>query len=409
MIWGLNSGVALLLAGAWRRPPGARASAPTGVAPPTPTSPSMYRYVYRVRAFCALRVLQVVVASLVDPPSSTAGALSSVLEDSIADSRQPHYTAGFRWTPELMATSISMGQEDEGSKAAGETQQPRDSRASCHVPAVVAGNDLGRLPALYTGRLHFLNSSGAGFRCSGAFIAPSVVLTAGHCCKEDGQWHTDFQFTTQYGTSRSRTFSSKTAHTSKSWGNAGSKRWDLDFCFIETQTVAPGSLRVATLFKPGYVPLLNSFGYAKNYGGGQEMYNVTGSFVKRTGDSRSGTLEMDCEPMNSGNSGGPWIVTTAWGSRGRATVAGLNSYHQTSQPNFEFTPYFGKTFVAICETAGACQCAAKLANLCNTAKASSAGQCQTCAGLHASMLRAVGCVNDDIDDYCSSGTATGGI
>jgi hypothetical protein len=47
--------------------------------------------------------------------------------------------------------------------------------------------------------------------------------------------------------------------------------------------------------------------------------------------------------------------------------------------------------------------------LCNTAKASSVGQCQTCAGLHASMLRAVGCVNDDIDDYCSSGAATGGI
>jgi hypothetical protein len=28
-----------------------------------------------------------------------------------------------------------------------------------------------------------------------------------------------------------------------------------------------------------------------------------GSFVKKTGDGSSGTVEMDCEPMNSGNSG----------------------------------------------------------------------------------------------------------
>jgi hypothetical protein len=41
--------------------------------------------------------------------------------------------------------------------------------------------------------------------------------------------------------------------------------------------------------------------------------------------------------------GGPWIVTTPWGSRGRATVVGLNSYHQTSKPTFEYTPYHHAT------------------------------------------------------------------
>jgi hypothetical protein len=218
-------------------------------------------------------------------PNLAGPAAVGVPSDGVADSRTVKHTTGFRWTAKLMQAARPMEQKVDLNNSGSETmgsnhaqwEQPPTKVSSCRPPTVVSGNALAVLPAAYAGRLHFLNSTGAGFRCSGAFISASVILTAGHCCKEAGEWHTDFQFTTQYGTSYPRNYKGKTAHTSKSWGGAGAKRYELDFCFIETQTAAPGSLHVATFSNPSRVPLFNSFGYARNYGDGKAMYNVTGA------------------------------------------------------------------------------------------------------------------------------------
>merc|ERR1712224_178580 len=85
----------------------------------------------------------------------------------------------------------------------------------------------------------------------------------------------------------------------------------------------------------------------QNYGQGQNMYQASGSYASRYGNSLSGTILMNCNPMHSGNSGGPW--------RASSHIIGLNSYHSGGDSaTQEFSPYFGSDWLNSCKYAKGC-------------------------------------------------------
>jgi hypothetical protein len=234
--------------------------------------------------------------------------------------------------------------------------------APCPAPAKQNATACGSngLPCASMGKLYLIQR-GEAVSCSGTFIAPHWVLTAGHCCK-DPDPSTGLKFFLDYNDGASSgSWIPSEVHVPQEW--ATSRDRPHDWCFLKMSTPGPKHIApVSSTFDPSQVTF-NAYGYPMELPyDGKFMYEAIGSCrgtTKKCGGQgygpckalagAAGMLYMSCNTMTPGCSGGAWEDP----ARG---VFGLNSAYimAPDQPWVYASPYFGDDFHASCAQVGAC-------------------------------------------------------
>ncbi|MGW6790234.1 trypsin-like serine peptidase [Streptomyces chartreusis] len=204
----------------------------------------------------------------------------------------------------------------------------------------------------------FFSYQGRTASCSGNAVTSnnkSTVITAGHCVKLEGAWHTNWVFVPGYHDGQSpygRWSASKTLSTPQ-WTASEDINYD-----VGAAVVAPLDGKLLTdvvggqglAFNTGYNLRMYSFGLpaAAPYDGEKFIY-CSGS------TSRDFLLSndhgMNCN-MTGGASGGPWF-TQFNESTGTGLLSSVNSFKYNFLPNRMYGPYFGADAQNLYQTAQA--------------------------------------------------------
>jgi V8-like Glu-specific endopeptidase len=207
-----------------------------------------------------------------------------------------------------------------------------------------------------TGRIFFTTAQGRNSSCSGSAVTSankSVVITAGHCVKLNGAFHTNWVFVPGYdkGARPFGTWAATRLVTTPQW-NA---REDVNFD-VAAAVVAPLEGRTLVDVVGGQGVAFNqqrrqqmyAFGYpaAAPYDGSRLVYCSGRAFDDYL---LSNDLGLTCN-MTGGSSGGPWMLNFSE-STGLGTVNSVNSFKYNFAPNWMFGPYFGNEAQAVYQAA----------------------------------------------------------
>ncbi|MGH3657950.1 MAG: trypsin-like serine peptidase [Micromonosporaceae bacterium] len=192
----------------------------------------------------------------------------------------------------------------------------------------------------------FFSYQGRTASCSGNAVNSqnkSTVITAGHCVKLEGAWHTNWMFVPGYSNGsepHGRWTAAKTMATPQ-WGASEDINYDV------------GAAVVNPLGGQSLTDVVGGQGIAFNQARGQDMY----SFGWPAADPYDGTkmiycsgtviddflltqgIGMNCD-MTGGSSGGPWFLSFSESS-GTGIQNSVNSFKYNFLPNYMFGPYFG--------------------------------------------------------------------
>ncbi|MFF8358327.1 trypsin-like serine peptidase [Streptomyces chartreusis] len=204
----------------------------------------------------------------------------------------------------------------------------------------------------------FFSYQGRTASCSGNAVTSnnkSTVITAGHCVKLEGAWHTNWVFVPGYHDGQSpygRWSASKTLSTPQ-WTASEDINYD-----VGAAVVAPLDGKLLTdvvggqglAFNTGYNLRMYSFGFpaAAPYDGEKFIYcsgNTNRDFLL------SNDHGMNCN-MTGGASGGPWF-TQFNESTGTGLLSSVNSFKYNFLPNRMYGPYFGADAQNLYQTAQA--------------------------------------------------------
>ncbi|MFC8240793.1 trypsin-like serine peptidase [Streptomyces chartreusis] len=204
----------------------------------------------------------------------------------------------------------------------------------------------------------FFSYQGRTASCSGNAVTSnnkSTVITAGHCVKLEGAWHTNWVFVPGYHDGQSpygRWSASKTLSTPQ-WTASEDINYD-----VGAAVVAPLDGKLLTdvvggqglAFNTGYNLRMYSFGFpaAAPYDGEKFIYcsgNTSRDFLL------SNDHGMNCN-MTGGASGGPWF-TQFNESTGTGLLSSVNSFKYNFLPNRMYGPYFGADAQNLYQTAQA--------------------------------------------------------
>ncbi|MEO3802935.1 peptidase [Nonomuraea sp. B1E8] len=206
-----------------------------------------------------------------------------------------------------------------------------------------------------TGRV-FFTTQGRNASCSGSAVTSankSVVLTAGHCVKMNGAFHTNWVFVPGYDNGKRPfgTWAATRLLTTPQW-NA---REDINFD-IAAAVVAPLEGRTLVDVVGGQGVAFNqprrqqmyAFGYpaAAPYDG-SKLIHCSGRTFDDLAMSKDHGLTCN---MTGGSSGGPWMLNFNE-STGLGTQNSVNSFKYNFAPNWMFGPYFGNEAQAVYQTA----------------------------------------------------------
>ncbi|SEF01940.1 hypothetical protein SAMN05428954_5294 [Streptomyces sp. 2112.3] len=196
-----------------------------------------------------------------------------------------------------------------------------------------------------TGRV-FFTYQGRTAACSGDAVTSgnkSTVLTAGHCVKLGGVWHTDWIFVPGYHDGEApygKWAAAKTLSTPQWTANE-----DINYD-VGAAVVAPLDGKKLTdvvggqglSFNSGYSKAMYAFGFpaAAPYDGSKLIY-CSGTAFKDP--LFSGDHGLACN-MTGGSSGGPWF-TTFDERTGTGLQSSVNSFGYQFWANTMFGPYFG--------------------------------------------------------------------
>ncbi|HLU46011.1 MAG TPA: peptidase [Natronosporangium sp.] len=265
------------------------------------------------------------------------------------------------WTPERMAAAVPIEQ------LAGDVlaRLPRTGTPAAGAPMVVEPTpaaDLtdagitafphpggpwtgGGLVTSTAGRV-FFTYQGRQASCSGNAVTSangSVVMTAGHCIKLDGAYHTNWMFVPGYdhGSEPYGRWTARQVFVTPQWHSMENINYDIGAAVVNLQngnrlTDVVGGQGVA--FNQSRGVAMYAFGYpaASPYDGSRLIYCSGNTF---NDPLFSTAIGMNCN-MTGGSSGGPWFRNF-----NEATGAGIqnsvNSFGYTFFPNVMFGPYFG--------------------------------------------------------------------
>ncbi|REE99156.1 trypsin-like serine peptidase [Thermomonospora umbrina] len=198
----------------------------------------------------------------------------------------------------------------------------------------------------------FFTHKGRDASCSGNAVTSgnkSTVITAGHCVKMDGNWHTNWVFVPGYdnGKRPHGTWTARQILSTAQWDSAEDINHDMGAAVVNNQngktlTDTVGGQGLA--FNQPRGANMYAFGYpaAAPYNGERLIYCSGRVFDDILGTQAMG---MHCN-MTGGSSGGPWFQTFDE-KTGLGTVASVNSFGYRFLPNVMFGPYFGSSEQAL--------------------------------------------------------------
>ncbi|MEU0372477.1 peptidase [Streptomyces sp. NPDC006283] len=202
----------------------------------------------------------------------------------------------------------------------------------------------------------FFTFQGRTASCSGNSVTSqngSTVITAGHCVKYQGSWHTNWVFVPGYdnGQAPYGQWSATKILATDQWAASEDINYDVGAAVVAplngrtlAETVGAQGLK----FNGGYNKPMYAFGFpaAAPYDG-SKLIHCSGNSSKDFLFSKDHSLGCN---MTGGSSGGPWFE-----SFDEATGTGLqtsvNSFGYTFLPNRMFGPYFGNEAKAVYDKA----------------------------------------------------------
>ncbi|MFB6805869.1 trypsin-like serine peptidase [Streptomyces sp. NPDC056387] len=288
-----------------------------------------------------------------------AGALTAAAPSAAADSpasfRQQH-SQGF-WTAERMRSAVPLdvtaapGSQRAAAPAAARPTAVAPTAASS---AAASPTSFPQAGGAWTGGGAVVKTSGRVFftfgdrtaSCSGDSITSangSTVITAGHCVKYQGTWHTNWIFVPGYenGNAPYGQWSATKTFATDQWAASEDMNMDVGLAVVAPlngQTLSQVVGAQGILFNGGYNKKMYSFGFpaAAPYDGTKLVYcsgNTSKDFLL-TKDHGLG-----CN-MTGGSSGGPWFQDFNEAT-GLGTQVSVNSFGYNFLPNRMFGPYFG--------------------------------------------------------------------
>ncbi|MCX4692109.1 serine protease [Streptomyces sp. NBC_01408] len=295
------------------------------------------------------------VSVLVGAGALIAGALSAATPSAAADApasfRQQH-SQGF-WTAERMRAATPL----DVTAVPGAGGAPvATSAASTSIPPTAAASPTAfpQAGGAWTGAGAVVKTSGRVFftmgdrtaSCSGDSVTSangSTVMTAGHCVKYQGAWHTNWVFVPAYNNGNApygQWPATKTFATDQ-WAASEDMNMDVGLAVVaplngQTLTQAVGAQGI--LFNGGYNKRMYSFGFpaAAPYDGSKLVY-CSGNSGKDFLLTKDHSLSCN---MTGGSSGGPWFQDFNEAT-GLGTQVSVNSFGYTFLPNRMYGPYFG--------------------------------------------------------------------
>lgn len=192
----------------------------------------------------------------------------------------------------------------------------------------------------------FFSFGGQDASCSGDAVTStneSVVITAGHCVKYQGSWHTNWAFVPAYdnGERPYGTWTAAETLTTPQWEASEDLNYDVGAAVVnqldgQSLTDVVGGQGIA--FNQARNQAMYSFGYpaADPYDGTTLIYCSGTTF---TDFLLTQDHAMACD-MTGGSSGGPWFLEFDE-STGTGVQASVNSFGYTFLPGYMFGPYFG--------------------------------------------------------------------
>ncbi|MFG1968331.1 peptidase [Nonomuraea fuscirosea] len=206
-----------------------------------------------------------------------------------------------------------------------------------------------------TGRI-FFTTQGHNASCSGTAVTSankSVVLTAGHCVKINGAFHTNWVFVPGYaaGDRPFGTWPATRLLTTQQWNASEDINFDVAAAVVaplegKTLVDAVGGQGVA--FNQQRRRQMYAFGYpaAAPYDGSKLVYCSGRTFDDFLASKDMG---LTCD-MTGGSSGGPWMLNFNE-STGLGTQNSVNSFKYNFATNWMFGPYFGNEAQAVYQAA----------------------------------------------------------
>ncbi|MFV0137898.1 trypsin-like serine peptidase [Streptomyces sp. HMX87] len=202
----------------------------------------------------------------------------------------------------------------------------------------------------------FFTFQGRTASCSGNAVTSqnaSTVITAGHCVKYQGSWHTNWVFVPAYdnGSAPYGQWTATKTLTTPQWEASEDINHD-----VGAAVVAPLNGRTLTSvvgaqglqFNGGYNKPMYAFGFpaASPYDGSKLVY-CSGNSSKDFLFSQDHSLACN---MTGGSSGGPWFTGFSEAT-GTGLQVSVNSFGYTFLPNRMFGPYFGNEAKALYDKA----------------------------------------------------------
>jgi V8-like Glu-specific endopeptidase len=299
-----------------------------------------------------------------------AGALSATAADAApAPSPSPtvfkqQQTQGF-WTAERMRNATPLDLlplTRDGLKALGTPK--RGGKETAIPPTAVSPTAFPQAGGPWTGGGAVVKTSGRVFfsfqgrtaSCSGNSVTSqngSTVITAGHCVKYQGSWHTNWVFVPAYNNGHAPygQWSATKTFSTDQWVASEDINYD-----VGAAVVAPlGGKKLAETvgaqglsFNGGYNKAMYAFGFpAASPYDGTKLIHCSGNSSKDFLFSKDHSLGCN---MTGGSSGGPWFTSFSEAT-GTGLQASVNSFGYTFLPNRMFGPYFGNEAKAVYDKA----------------------------------------------------------
>ncbi|TXS30106.1 peptidase [Streptomyces sp. ms191] len=307
-------------------------------------------------AACTLLVgaLTTTQAQAADTTPAAAPAARSVT------ATQQQRAAAF-WTPARMRSATPL---DLRLVPGARTEVARAERPTTVSPTAAAPAAFPQAGGAWTGGGAVVKTSGRVFftfqgrtaSCSGNAVTSrnaSTVVTAGHCVKYQGAWHTNWVFVPGYanGSAPYGQWTATKTLTTPQWEASEDINYDVGAAVVapldgRTLTSVTGAQGIQ--FNGGYNKPMYAFGFpaASPYDGSKLVY-CSGNSSKDFLLSQDHGLACN---MTGGSSGGPWF-TGFDESAGTGLQVSVNSFGYAFLPNRMFGPYFGNDAKALYEKA----------------------------------------------------------